>query len=90
MRGLAALYLLAASAVVSARSPQHVGKKLPERYARPVAPVRGVQESKVEKRATSPFLNRASEKFVVNGTAIPDVDFDIGELQDMGLRSIYY
>ena len=32
-----------------------------------------------EKRAKSKFLTKKSEKFVVNGTGIPDVDFDIGE-----------
>ncbi|MCJ1459669.1 hypothetical protein MMC28_010048 [Mycoblastus sanguinarius] len=28
---------------------------------------------------TSPYLNSATEKFVVDGTKIPDVDFDVGE-----------
>lgn len=33
----------------------------------------------VEKRDTSKFLTEKSKKFVVNGTAIPDVNFDVGE-----------
>ncbi|KAF5026914.1 hypothetical protein F66182_944 [Fusarium sp. NRRL 66182] len=33
----------------------------------------------LNKRAGSKFLNKNSEKFVVNGSAIPEVDFDIGE-----------
>ncbi|PTD05982.1 putative serine carboxypeptidase [Fusarium culmorum] len=32
-----------------------------------------------EKRAKSKFLNKKSEKFAVNGSAIPEVDFDVGE-----------
>ncbi|KAF5662003.1 SERINE-TYPE CARBOXYPEPTIDASE F PRECURSOR [Fusarium circinatum] len=32
-----------------------------------------------EKRSKSKFLNKNSEKFVVNGTAIPEVKFDVGE-----------
>lgn len=33
----------------------------------------------LEKRAESKFLNERSQKFVVDGTSIPEVDFDIGE-----------
>ncbi|KAJ9619817.1 hypothetical protein H2203_008088 [Taxawa tesnikishii (nom. ined.)] len=36
------------------------------------------QNPRLQKRA-SPFLNNVTEKFVVNGSAIPDVDFDVGE-----------
>ena len=49
----------------------------PKRYdqiSRPAIPER----PKLEKRQ-SKFLNNQTEKFVVNGTGIPDVDFDIGE-----------
>jgi len=38
----------------------------------PIAPT-------LEKRAQSKFLNDKSEKFVVDGTKIPEVDFDVGE-----------
>ena len=31
------------------------------------------------KKRASPFLNSKSEKFAVNGSALPDVDFDVGE-----------
>ena len=37
------------------------------------------EQPSLEKRAKSKFLTEKSEKFVVNGTAIPEVDFDIGE-----------
>lgn len=33
----------------------------------------------LETRQNSPYLNNVTEKFVVNGSAIPEVDFDIGE-----------
>lgn len=45
------------------------------RAAAPVAP----EESAFEKRSKSKFLNKNSEKFVVNGSAIPEVKFDVGE-----------
>ena len=32
----------------------------------------------LQKRA-SPYLNSATQKFVVDGTKLPDVDFDVGE-----------
>ncbi|KAF1988798.1 serine carboxypeptidase [Aulographum hederae CBS 113979] len=44
-----------------------------KREAKSAPPLR-----KLEKRS-SPYLNNVTEKFVVNGSAIPDVDFDIGE-----------
>ena len=49
----------------------------------------GVQHPAISKRSkpyhphkrqsTSPYLNPNSQKFVVDGTAIPEVNFDIGE-----------
>ncbi|KAI4243645.1 MAG: hypothetical protein LQ352_006990, partial [Teloschistes flavicans] len=36
------------------------------------------QPKKLDKRA-SPYMTEATQKFVVNGSAIPDVDFDVGE-----------
>ena len=36
------------------------------------------ENAKLEKRASS-FLTSKTKKFAVDGTAIPDVDFDIGE-----------
>jgi carboxypeptidase D len=38
-----------------------------------------VEEPDLTKRSKSRFLTKASKKFVVNGTGIPDVPFDIGE-----------
>lgn len=42
---------------------------------RPAPPVK----KSLDTRQSSPFLNNATQKFVVNGSAIPEVDFDIGE-----------
>jgi len=36
------------------------------------------KDQRLRKRAHD-YLNKNTEKFVVNGTGIPDVDFDIGE-----------
>ena len=40
--------------------------------------VQGAKPDRLQKR-TSLFLNNATQKFVVDGTKIPDVDFDVGE-----------
>jgi carboxypeptidase D len=46
-----------------------------EQKRTPVAPEQPV----LNKRSKHKFLNKKSEKFVVNGSAIPEVDFDVGE-----------
>ncbi|MCJ1339407.1 hypothetical protein MMC09_004696 [Bachmanniomyces sp. S44760] len=81
MRCTTIIVLLAGACVAAARSPQHVGKSLPIRSE--VKSVRSAPQSEpvghhLEKRA-SPYLNKNSKKFAVDGTAIPDVPFDIGE-----------
>ncbi|KAJ9654601.1 hypothetical protein H2198_006347 [Neophaeococcomyces mojaviensis] len=43
--------------------------------SRPALPERRTLET----RQASPYLNNVTQKFVVNGSAIPEVDFDIGE-----------
>lgn len=43
--------------------------------ARPVLP----QPRPIEARQSSSFLNNNTQKFVVDGSAIPEVNFDIGE-----------
>ncbi|KAI1156942.1 Alpha/Beta hydrolase protein [Nemania diffusa] len=70
--------LLSVAAVAEARSWQHVGKTQNKKSARSDGNVlnhylatRTVAENK--------FLNSNTTKFAVNGTAIPDVDFDVGE-----------
>ncbi|KAI1434540.1 Alpha/Beta hydrolase protein [Xylaria sp. CBS 124048] len=69
--------LLSAAAVAEARSWQHVGKEQhkPKRSASNTADrylaTRKVHEPK--------FENNNTAKFAVNGTGIPDVDFDVGE-----------
>jgi len=55
MRFVAALFVLAATALASARSPQHVGKKLPEVRSRTPPVARAFYEPELEKRAASPF-----------------------------------
>lgn len=74
------LATLGLSCLASAGYPEDVFKRA-ER-PRPVIEKRVPHESfkdhRLQKRAFN-FLNDNTEKFVVNGTAIPDVDFDIGE-----------
>ncbi|CAO1603039.1 hypothetical protein XANCAGTX0491_006632 [Xanthoria calcicola] len=78
------LYLFATT-LVAARSTRHVGKK---DYTNPATKLQSRQLSpqpypddslhQKQKRQSS-YLNPVSQKFAVNGSAIPDVDFDIGE-----------
>lgn len=61
-----------------ARSPQHAGKKVPQMEKRHSLPnVRSTEP--MPRRQASPFATDKTEKYAVNGTAIPYVDFDIGE-----------
>ncbi|KAF5013080.1 hypothetical protein FDECE_907 [Fusarium decemcellulare] len=50
----------------------------PRRYDQKRAPAPPAKPA-LDRRAKSKFLNKNSEKFVVNGSAIPEVAFDIGE-----------
>ncbi|RYP45861.1 hypothetical protein DL768_007857 [Monosporascus sp. mg162] len=68
--------LSAAAGFADARSWQHVGKKKPQEFA----------ASKLQRdylagrQAPKPkFATNSTAKFAVNGTGIPDVDFDVGE-----------
>ena len=72
--------LMCTVSLVSAAHPAEIF-----RHAEPRQPVDKRQENNavprppgVEKRA-SPFLNNATERFLVNGSGIPDVPFDVGE-----------
>ncbi|KAI9649459.1 hypothetical protein NHQ30_002035 [Ciborinia camelliae] len=72
---------IAEASLHSGRSLRHVGKQdKPLKHmhkARDAAPKR---EQQYEKRATSfPYLTNSTAKYSVNGTAIPEVDFDVGE-----------
>ena len=76
--------LLASS--VFARNPQHVNKRLPEKAARSApANVPNLQPRGKPNYAgpakKGPIIpqNVNTTKFSVDGTAIPDVDFDVGE-----------
>jgi hypothetical protein len=65
--------------LVSARSPQHVNKKLPNRQPRAPAPA-SADVHQYQTRKASPssrYLTEKTKKYVVNGTNIPDVHFDV-------------
>jgi carboxypeptidase D len=51
----------------------------PRRYDERRAAAPAPEQPAFEKRSKSKFLNKHSEKFVVNGSAIPEVKFDVGE-----------
>ena len=60
-------FLASVTVVVAARSPQHVGKSLPERDLVPrwEAPTVEERQSSHAKRASSPYLNANSESMVI-------------------------
>ncbi|KAF2099513.1 alpha/beta-hydrolase [Rhizodiscina lignyota] len=76
------LSLFALTSIAAARSPQHVGKRNLPAYENRVrrsfhSPL---EEQKKAKRQSSLIPQTTNTtKFAVDGTAIPDVDFDIGE-----------
>lgn len=74
------LALLGIAGLASAVRPEDVFRRA-EKY-RPVVekriPGQPFRSSRLQERAFN-FRNNATEKFVVNGTGIPDVPFDIGE-----------
>lgn len=73
-----ALALGLVSLASARRSPQHVGKKLPE-IKRNIVPREQAAPEEPEKNAAPMFLTNKTKKFAVNGSAIPEVDFNIGE-----------
>ncbi|GAB7350706.1 hypothetical protein MBLNU459_g1263t1 [Dothideomycetes sp. NU459] len=73
--------LLAASAVQAANNNAINAFKRSEKKAPIIERLvegQAFQHPRLQKRA-SPYLNNVTEKFVVNGSAIPDVNFDVGE-----------
>jgi len=78
---------LAGLGAVVARDPGHlrgVSTKLAERMEERQNSLRNAQPRKRSADASdasyeSPYLNKFSQKYVVDGKKIPDVDFDIGE-----------
>ncbi|KAI9640380.1 hypothetical protein NHQ30_011125 [Ciborinia camelliae] len=79
MRGLTSLALLLAASATSvvAFLPEHeahakYGKRAQPKHTLPVKPV-------LRSRSTSKYLTNSTASFVVNGTALPEFDFDIGE-----------
>ncbi|GAP84604.1 putative serine-type carboxypeptidase protein [Rosellinia necatrix] len=79
MRGFAiATGILSVLHVAEARSWQHVGKKQRDRPTR--SEVNTLDYYLATRQVPSPrFANDNTTKFAVNGTGIPDVDFDVGE-----------
>ncbi|KAH8602242.1 Alpha/Beta hydrolase protein [Bisporella sp. PMI_857] len=67
------------SAQHSRRSLQHVGKRDIHRDIPKRSPLPAISHEKVAARDTSKYLSEASAKYAVNGSAIPEVNFDIGE-----------
>lgn len=67
------------ASLVSARSPQHANKKLPEVRARSPAPSPEHVYKPRKAKASSPFLTEKTKKYIVNGSAIPGVECDAGE-----------
>ncbi|KAK0635746.1 Alpha/Beta hydrolase protein [Bombardia bombarda] len=73
--------LASATTVLAGRSLGHVGKRLEQHVSKRAA---GAQDTKrfaaLPRAVDEPlFLNANTTKFAVNGTGIPDVDFDVGE-----------
>lgn len=94
MRGFTYLFLLAFACLTAARSAQHVGKSLPNLASRgkrnptPQADIVKRASTYLNTNTTSEclpqhYLDSRTEyhglEFAVNGTGIPDVNFDIGE-----------
>lgn len=76
------LCVLGASSLVSAYNPAEIFRRADAK--RPTiekrVPNQPFKNARLQERAYgSYFSTPKTEKFVVNGTAIPDVDFDIGE-----------
>ncbi|KAI9813574.1 MAG: hypothetical protein M1827_003643 [Pycnora praestabilis] len=76
MRFLTSFVVLAIASLAAARSAQHVGKKLPEVAPRQKRELFDRRESTLSKRS---YLNNGTAPFSVNGSGIPDVNFDVGE-----------
>jgi carboxypeptidase D len=76
------LALLGLSATVSALNPAEKAFAKAQRPKKPViekrVPHQEFKDARLRKRAHN-FLNNGTEQFVVNGTGLPDVPFDIGE-----------
>ncbi|KAI1814014.1 Alpha/Beta hydrolase protein [Poronia punctata] len=71
--------LLSVSAVADARSWQHVGKKQTNKFegrgdSNPIERYLATRQTHKPR-----FANEKTAKFSVNGTGIPEVDFDVGE-----------
>ncbi|KIW11427.1 hypothetical protein PV08_10727 [Exophiala spinifera] len=79
---LVTLALGLASFVTARRTGSHIGKQLPQpkRNLAPRSAAPAPAHPQLEKRAPEhQFLTNATKKFAVNGSAIPEVDFDVGE-----------
>ncbi|KAI9849922.1 MAG: hypothetical protein M1837_000136 [Sclerophora amabilis] len=77
MRIQSLLLLAVCSSLTLARSTQHVGKQLPQQKRSPPITPRTVSPG--TNKGAAKYLNDRTQKFSVNGTNIPDVNFDLGE-----------
>ncbi|TVY25102.1 Carboxypeptidase [Lachnellula hyalina] len=68
------LLLLAASLTEAVESPHNKAAKYAKRANPPV-----LTKDAPRKRDTSQFLTNTTSKFAVNGSALPEIDFNIGE-----------
>ncbi|KAI1336708.1 serine carboxypeptidase [Xylariaceae sp. FL0016] len=71
--------LLSAAAVTEARSYQHVGKKEPRKAQKQDTNAFLAHYLATRQVSQPKFANDNTTQFSVNGTGIPDVDFDVGE-----------
>ncbi|KAK7727935.1 hypothetical protein SLS53_008033 [Cytospora paraplurivora] len=82
LSGLLSSLALSASAVTARRSLQHVGHvadRLGQRQRAPAVPRSTPEYTDKTTNSSWHYLTDKTKKFVVDGTAIPDVDFDVGE-----------
>ncbi|KAI9775698.1 MAG: hypothetical protein M1835_005728 [Candelina submexicana] len=77
MRFLSCLVFLGLVTLTSARSCQHAGKALPKASTKITRDLPSTSTPRSSRRAA--YHNSKTEPFLVNGTGIPYVNFDIGE-----------
>jgi carboxypeptidase D len=79
--GIVSTLLLSGTAEAAGRSIAHAGKRHVEHAAKRATPAVVVDHGPLLDREAAPhkFLNANTTRFAVNGTGIPDVDFDVGE-----------
>jgi hypothetical protein len=72
-------YTAALLGVASYGVDARTGLQSRQQYDRRSMAAAGRRTFNLPRQANSPYLNNATAKYAVNGTGLPDVDFDIGE-----------